>query len=295
MKTSTKNVILGCVLTAALSIPTSIFATKEYIIVGQNQGQLQNQQQSQEQNQIITLNINGNDISYMQQDIENKISELEIENKELETTNRSLNEQINNMYSMSNISLANYKLFLNGIEQIITNDNSIVEYDDHVYIRDDIMSLLIDNINIDKQNNKISVGYNLGETYSLMKVCPPYEVSASYSTDPFTMQGNVYSNGFSIFCSDYRDILFNLDNDFSSLEFDLGHVDGSGDYMCVANFYIDGEYITTISQNSQDDISHKTIPLNYGKILKIEIITKEKPTASPMCATYGFANVILTN
>lgn len=126
-----------------------------------------------------------------------------------------------------------------------------------------------------------------------MKEYPPYEAYVSYSTDPFIIQGKTYSNGFSVFCSDYKYLLFNLENKYSSLQFDIGHIDGSGDYGCVVNFYIDDEYIKTITKNSQVDISHEEIPLNYGKILKMEILTKEEPTASPMCADYGFVNMIL--
>ncbi len=75
MDTSTKNVIIGCFLTAALSIPLTALGTNAYNI-----------KHAQEQNQNVTLNINGEEVSLQAHDIEelhNRISELESENQML--------------------------------------------------------------------------------------------------------------------------------------------------------------------------------------------------------------------
>ncbi len=251
---------------------------------------------TQPQNQSVIVNINGQEISYKSKDIENlnnQIFLLESENKKLEERNNILENQINQKESIPKINLHDYTLYINGVEQNITTSNSVIEYNSYTYLRSDIVSLLDNSITINKENNKIVKGNDFGETVSLMKECPPYEAYVSYSTDPFIIQNKTYSKGFSASCSDYKYLLFNLENKYSSLQFDIGHIDGSGDYGCVVNFYIDDEYIKTITKSSQDDISHEEIPLNYGKILKMEILTKEEPTASPMCADYGFANMIL--
>lgn len=74
MERSTKDVILGCVLTAALSIPLTVLGTNAFT------------QHVQEQNQNVTLNINGEERSFQAHDIEelnNRISELESENQML--------------------------------------------------------------------------------------------------------------------------------------------------------------------------------------------------------------------
>lgn len=262
----------------------------------QNQEQMQTQQQEQTQNQSIVLNINGKEISYELKDVENlnnQISLLESENKKLEETITILENQINQKEAISKMNLYDYPLYINGVEQNIITNNSVIEYNSYTYLRSDIVSLLDSSITINKENNEIVKGNDLGKTVSLMKECPPYEAYISYSTDPFIIQNKTYSKGFSAFCSDYKYLLFNLENKYSSLQFDIGHIDGSGDYGCVVNFYIDDEYIKTITKSSQDDISHEEIPLNYGKILKMEILTKEEPTASAMCASYGFANMVL--
>lgn len=286
MKTSTKNVIITGIITLICSI-ISIIGTKSYISLQQEQTQ------SQTQNQIITLNINGKEVSYQSQDVESlneQITLLESKNRTLEEINEDLKNQ---KESIADINLYDYNLFINGVQQSITNKNSVIEYNTNTYIRYDIVSLLDSNVTMDKVNNKIIKGIDLGQTCLLMKECPPYETSGVFSTNPFTIQGETYSNGFVIFTSDYRDILFNLKNDYSSLEFDIGHIDESGDYMCIINFYVDDEYIKTITKNPQDNITHEVIPLNYGKILKMEVLTKKEPTASPMCAKYGLSNMIL--
>lgn len=151
------------------------------------------------------------------------------------------------------------------------------------------------NASLSEQNEKVVVDEAIKNDNYLMEICPPYEKPLNLSTEPFKMQGEIYSNGFSIYTSEYRDILFNLQGAYSSLEFDFGHVDNSGDYMCNVNFYVDGILIKSISKNAQDNITHEIIELDYGKILKIEVLTKEKPSASAFCATYGFSNMILKN
>lgn len=251
---------------------------------------------SQPQNQSVIVNINGQEVAFESkdvQDLNDQIILLESENQKLKETNSNLNIQIAKNETIPDINLYDYSLYINGVEQAIVKSNSILEYNSHTYIRDDIISSINNDIFLDKSNNKIILGNDLGETCILMKECPPYETSGVYSTDPFTMQGETYSNGFVIFTSEYRDILFNLKNNYSSLEFDIGHIDESGDYMCVINFYVDDEYIKTITKNPQDDITHESIPLNHGKILKMEVLTKKEPTASPMCAKYGLSNMIL--
>lgn len=295
MKTSTKNVVITGVFGIVCAI-VGIFGTKQYINTQQNQLQNQTQSQQQTQDQYVVVNINGQEVSYESKDVENlnsQISLLKSENDKLEEANKNLENQIKQVESIPQIDLYDYKLFVDGVEKPITNINSVIEYNSQTYLRSDIVSLFDNSIIIDKSNNKIIQGRNLGETFSLMKECPPYETSGVYSTDPFIIQGETYSNGFVIFSSDYRDILFNLKNNYSSLEFDIGHVDGSGDYACVISFYIDDEYIKTINKNPQDDITHESIPLNKGKILKMVVLTKQEPTASPMCAEYGLANMIL--
>lgn len=77
---STKDVILGCILTAVLSIPLTFLGTEKYFLSQQNQ------KQDQGQNQSIIVNVNGKDISVDSEYVksqEERITELENTVKEL--------------------------------------------------------------------------------------------------------------------------------------------------------------------------------------------------------------------
>jgi len=286
IKTSTKNVIISCVLTALLSIPLTILGTNKYADLNQSQGQ----------NQNIIVNIKEQD----RIDLNNKISELESQNSELQ--NNIMNIQANNINSILDMNITNGRLFINNIEQPISNSAFFINVDNNTYIRTDIIDLIFYNVseesdgefNIDIQNNNIFVEYGIKSSYSLLDNSIISKKPYTFSTEPFTIQKNIYVNGFSVSCNEYQDILFELNGKYTAFEFDFGHIDNSGEYMCVAKFYVDDQLVLTLAKNSYDDISHEIIPLNGGEKLKISVITKNKSDDSSLCAKYGFANTILT-
>lgn len=299
MKTSIKNTLITGTVTLICSV-VSIIGTKEYI----SSNQEQTQEQTQKQNQSIVLNINGQEVSYVAQDIEelnNRISELKIENAELESDNKLLNEQINNTNSIPNISLENHKLFINGVEQNINNVNSIIEYNSHTYIRDDIITLINKNISIDKQNSKIIVGDNLGATYLLMKVCPPYETNYGYyaangdtkdGSSIFNMAGETYTNGFKVDVnrSQGAQAIFNLKGEYNTLEFDLGHIDGTSGDKLHLKIILDGITTEIIEVHPEDLPTHYAINLNGAEQLIIDSIGE---SATMWGSEYGLANLVV--
>lgn len=111
MKTSTKNVILGCILTAVFSLPLSILGTKTYY----------NLQPTQEQNQSVVINIDGTEVSFGAQDIENlnsRIAELESENAKLltkieESSNTQNDDSVDNKQYQREIIYLNELSFFN--------------------------------------------------------------------------------------------------------------------------------------------------------------------------------------
>ena len=76
-----------------------------------------------------------------------------------------------------------------------------------------------------------------------------------------------------------------MKNQYSSLEFDFGHVDDTAHNDCTLNIYIDDKLVETIDKQPDSMIDHKVIQLNYAKYLKIEI--------SGSNVTYGFGNIKL--
>lgn len=139
------------------------------------------------------------------------------------------------------------------------------------------------------EENTLYIGHTTAEKVYLMDVCPPYDVSRNnrYSTEIFKMTGTDYK-GFSMrLYGGTEYILVNLNNQFSTLKFDFGHVDGSTQDSCTLNIYIDDNIVQTIEQKPDSDISHVNIPLNYGRHLKLEIVSQAWD------AVYGFGNLEL--
>lgn len=112
MERSTKDVILGCLLTAALSIPLSILGTKTYY------NSLQTQGQEQEQNQSMIINIGGTEMAVNAQNIEelySKVSNLESENSKLQDQIEKNNNNIQIGDDADNEQYQNEIIYLNEL------------------------------------------------------------------------------------------------------------------------------------------------------------------------------------
>lgn len=248
------------------------------------------QPQSQEQSQNIIVNIDGKEVLYQSEDVEalnEKISTLE-------SDNNLLSEKI------KNINSKNYKLVINGIEQAINNTNSVLDYEGKTYICEDIISLINSSFNIDKENEKLIIGKNLGETFLLMQVCPPHETNYGYysangdkkdGSNIFKMAGETYTNGFKVDInrSQGAQAIFNLKGEYNTLEFDLGHVDGTSRDKLYLKITIDN--ITEVIEAQADDFpKHHILKLNSAEKLIIDSIGE---SGSMWGSMYGLANIIV--
>lgn len=116
----------------------------------------------------------------------------------------------------------------------------------------------------------------------LMSVCPPYETDYGYydangdtkdGTNTFEMAGKSYSRGFMVgFCAEDvgTNMLFNLNGQYSALDFDLGPVDEHLGLPLMLKIYLDGELTETIEMSSEDLPKHFSIDLNYALQMKLE-------------------------
>lgn len=125
----------------------------------------------------------------------------------------------------------------------------------------------------------------------LMEVCPPYEKSSYYEEylqqdgKSFQMSGTKYSNGFSLW--DYgRYAMFNLNSKYSTIEFTVGHIDGSGDGITPVSFFVDGKIVKEIEVKPDDLPKTVSIPVNYG--LQLKVLTGFTEDGS---ANIGFGNI----
>ena len=121
---------------------------------------------------------------------------------------------------------------------------------------------------------------------NLLDVCSPYDYkytklhkNGSY----FKMNGYNYTNG--IFAETFSSSAdFNLNGRFSSLECVIGHEDYTTKDNTV-DFIVDGRTVATVTVAKGSSPMKYTIPLNYGKHLKIQLRGYGKGT--------GFANMIV--
>lgn len=140
-----------------------------------------------------------------------------------------------------------------------------------------------ENVQYDGATQSVYIGDDPRMTNYLVNVCPPYEKSCYETPSSFAMAGKTYTNGFTL---QYRgSALFNLNGKYQTLEFDLGHVDGSQMDDLTVTIYLDGSVSKVIEAKAEDLPRHITIPLNGALQMKIEL--------SEYWAKYGFANAIL--
>lgn len=139
----------------------------------------------------------------------------------------------------------------------------------------------------DGKTKTVYIGEVPGQVTYLLDVCQPYESFEFYTPTAFAMAGKTYSNGFTMYT--YGNAYFNLDGKYSTLEFDLGHIDGSEmrgseDYDGKGyNIYLDGKLVKTITVDPEAMVKHYQIQLNNA--LQMKIVGD-----MPSFARYGFAN-----
>ncbi len=152
----------------------------------------------------------------------------------------------------------------------------------------------------DGATSSVYLGEVPGQATYLTDVMDAYESNecTKYSTllgNNFNMGGKTYTNGF-VLGRGYDTIymsyaFFNLDGKYSSMQLDLGHVDGSGVQGRNIQFYVDGALMKEITVGESDLPQRVTIPLNYG--LQLEISTKENGTKVMTAGQFGLGNIIL--
>ena len=110
----------------------------------------------------------------------------------------------------------------------------------------------------------------LSSATSLMVACPPYESSGYEERASITMAGTQYTNGF-VLDAGYNEAyaIYNLNGKYNTLEFDMGHIDGSQMSNVTFEIYLDGQPVKTIDATAEGLPVHYTIQLDGAKQMKI--------------------------
>lgn len=195
------------------------------------------------------------------------------------------------MYKNITVQYDNIKLVIDGVTITPKDANgSTVEpfiYNGTTYLPvRAVGNALGKQVSWDGNTKTVYLGDNLGLKTYLVDVCLPYETSGFYA-ETFKMGGETYGRGFKQYGAPWNFALFNLNGHYKTLEFDMGHIDGSGMAPGTYEFYLDGQLAKTVSMDAEDRVQHITIPLNYA--LQMKIVPIESADVA-----YGFANCILS-
>lgn len=149
----------------------------------------------------------------------------------------------------------------------------------------------------DGETKTVYVGEIPGKINYLVDVCPPYETDKyeeyhSSQAEFFKMGGKDYSNGFTLnaMAGDVGYALVNLNGEYSALEFEVGHEDGTGMTDGILRFYLDGEFLQEMEVKAESSVQKVSVPLKNALQLKIEFISAQILYPYPYC---GIANAIL--
>lgn len=258
------------------------------------------------ENVEVAVNINGESVILKDADIK----EIAKENEELKNQLSAVSDNLSS--TQSEFSETQNKLSIKEEElqklQKVLDETPTVEYSDFdININGEVTENLkkaflnidgrdfisfdtlnkITNEEVNYSDNVLYIGHTTGKKVDLMDVCPPYDVSDSYdyNEDSFEMTGKTY-DGFSMKTYGTEYVLVNLEEKYSDLMFDFGHVDGESKYDCTLNIYLDDKLEKTIEQRADADVAHINIPLNYSNHLKFEFY-------SPHTTRYGLGNIKL--
>lgn len=273
-----------------------------------------------EENESLKKQINEN---------RNKISELEkqIENQQAEINQQNSEEEINKIIQSAteygnSFDYVQALSILNNVENktseidLLINDytqkyeSTIIEQANNLKTEeklDDASNLINDALNIlpnsqilkDKlQEIKSSYPQNMidvvpayqsgGNTYT------EYTSLKSGASEYFTMGGVKYTNGmtFNADINIFDDVswaVYNLDNKYKSLEFILGHVDGSDlGRETFLEIYYDGELKEEISVTP--DMLPKSVSLDLNGVSQLKMQVRSSGNNGPL---YGLGNPVI--
>ena len=203
-----------------------------------------------------------------------------------------------NRTKMMEVRYMDIKLVVDGVPIIPKYTNGVVVepfiYEGTTYLPvRAVGEALGKQVSWDGNTQTVYIGNVPGKYTYLMDVCPPYEtpkINDIYrAPEYFKMMGTTVFHGFGLRPAyDSSFAYFNLNGEYSTLEFDFGHMDGTNAYDATYAIYLDGDFVRTIDGTPDMMIQHISVPLNHALQLKIVCQTYDSNWAF-----YGFGNAVL--
>ncbi len=142
------------------------------------------------------------------------------------------------------------------------------------------------NVNWDGANQRVYIGEAPGVKQYLTSILEPYQSDLYKTPTTVTMAGDKYANamyfGYDTLLGESGGwALYNLNGQYTSLSFDMGHVDEWPMSDGTVDIYLDGELALSADMGPEELPKHFTVPLHNALQMKI---------AMPNCY-YALANV----
>lgn len=238
----------------------------------------------------------------------NRADDLEKENKELSSNivnlqkdNTKMKEKNQALGEKKYAEILDTELVVDGLS-IKAKNNFLAMVDGENYYQENVLKEVTGkNIQYDEEQNKIFIG-NQGinkvdkvKFEDISKILYDGKSFTKYDdqkNEPFSVAGNEYESGFVIESSSYNKDgsygLFNLDNKYSKIEFDVGKAEET--FGSIENakmkIYLDGEMSEQHDVSAEIASTHYEIPVNKTKTLKIVLNDSR--------SSFGFYNIIFT-
>lgn len=189
---------------------------------------------------------------------------------------------------------------LDGQTQVLKNEqgNQVypISYNGTTYVPIRGVSSIL-GVGVDWDNNTKTVLLTSKGSGSTANTVKPYEIKNGKvfdgtSAEGFTVSGQKYNNGFKLTgmsISNQSYALFNTSGK-STLSFDVGHIDGTGDALLDLGIYLNDSYVKTVDVTATQGVRHVEIDLRGANVVKLHFLSE----AGYFSGEYGFFNVQLT-
>lgn len=127
-------------------------------------------------------------------------------------------------------------------------------------------------VNWDGANQRVYIGEAPGVKQYLNTVCPPYQSYRFETYSTVEMSGQKYANAAKYGNWTYDGwALYNLNGQYETLSFDMGHVDGDEMREVTLNIYLDDNLAFSVDMDAEDLPEHYTVELHNALQMKIEM------------------------
>ena len=141
-------------------------------------------------------------------------------------------------------------------------------------------------VEYDGETSSVYIGKRANKTRNLLTVCPPYQTDHFNAPATISMAGVKYANGFylgSQISSTRGTAYFNLNGEYNTLSFDIGHIDLGVTGNSTCHIFLDGELAYSIELDTEMMPRHYDLDLHGALQMKIATTSDG--------GYYGFGNV----